>query len=476
MHHQKLDRLTNFSLNTLRSLSSIGFVHPIQTAAVLRGLARISFGITIILIPFRYRFFAFSRPLPPIYRDFTDFILFASDVFLISTLFFWLLILALERRRPHLRPGFLSIPILGLSLIGLLSGLNSVDPGLSLYHSLRLVVLLLLYIYVINEIKSLDQVIPPVVILVILQSGVAIHQVLNQHSVGLASLGELELDPVSSGVSIVSAGGMRSLRAYGLADHPNILGGCLAFSLIILMSWFATSRSEWRIMASAILALGGLGLLYTYSRSAWLAGGIGLIFVGMAYLLSGKIPSFRSWLTLLGTTLIFTLPFLWSSAQVVGVRLNIRSSYALNPHENQSLGERAILNEAAIYIFTQNPLLGVGLGTFPIALRGHRPDYPFNYQPTHIVLLDVAGETGIFGAFFYILALTAPWVAIWINRHRLRPNPQLIAASGLLLGLTIISFFDYYTWLLEPGRLWQWTGWGLWAAMYGQSLKKEQYA
>jgi O-antigen ligase len=476
MLHQKLDRLTSSSLNTLRSLSPIGFVQPIQTVALFRGLARISFGITIILSPFRYRFFAFSRPIPPVYRDFTDFILFASDVFVIGTLAFWLLTLALEGWRPHLGPGFFSIPILGLTLIGLLSGLNSVDPGLSLYQSLRLTLLLLLYLYVINEIRTLGEIIPPIVILVLLQSGVAILQILKQRSLGLASLGELVLDPANSGVSIVSAGGIRSLRAYGLSDHPNILAGCLALSLVVLMSWFVTSRSEWRTITSAIFALGGLGLLYTYSRSAWLAGGISLIFVGMAYLKSGQTPLFRSWLTLLGSALILTLPFLWSSAQVVGVRINQHNSYTLNPHENQSLGERAILNEAAIKIFAKRPLLGAGLGTFPIALRDQRPDYPFNYQPAHIVLLDVAAETGIFGALFYVLAVTAPWVAVWINRHHLRLSPQLMGASGVLLGLIIISFFDYYTWLLEPGRLWQWTGWGLWAAMYAQSLKKEQHA
>ena len=45
------------------------------------------------------------------------------------------------------------------------------------------------------------------------------------------------LDPTQSGVSIVAAsGGSRLLRAYGLTDHPNILGGCLAFGLLLLLA------------------------------------------------------------------------------------------------------------------------------------------------------------------------------------------------------------------------------------------------
>jgi O-antigen ligase len=476
MLHQELERLTNFGFNTLRSLTSIGFVSANQITTLLRSLARISLGILIILIPFRYRFFAFSRPIPPIYQDFTDLILFASDVFLAITLLFWLGALAFEGRLPHFGPGFLSLPILGLTLAGLLSGLNSVDPMLSLYHTLRFALLLLLYLYVVNEIRSLDQVIPPLLILILLQSGIGIFQVLNQHSAGFASLGELQLDPMKNGVSIVSAGGMRFLRAYALSDHPNILGGSLALSLVILMGWFITSGPKWRILTSAVFDMGGLGLLYTYSRSAWLATGASLAFVGIAYLKNRQASRFRSWLTLLGAGLIFMLPFLWSSAQLVGVRLNREDSYNLDPHENQSLGERAILNSAAIDLFSRNPLFGVGLGTFPIALKQEQPDYAFNYQPAHFVLLDVAAETGIVGALFYLFGMTSPWLALWMNRGHLRLNPQLIAASAFLLGLAILSTFDYYPWLLEPGRLWQWIGWGLWAAVYAQSLNKEQYA
>jgi hypothetical protein len=43
-----------------------------------------------------------------------------------------------------------------------------------------------------------------------------------------------------------------------------------------------------------------------------------------------------------------------------------------------------------------------------------------------------------------------------------------LTAIALLLSITIVGFFDYYTWLLVPGRLWQWLAWGLWAAAYKQ--------
>ncbi len=70
----------------------------------------------------------------------------------------------------------------------------------------------------------------------------------------------------------------------------------------------------------------------------------------------------------------------------------------------------------------------------------------------------------------YFAALLAPWLALWLNRRRLRWSPALIGISGVLLAVTLIGFFDYYTWLLVPGRLWQWLIWGLWSAAFSNSL------
>jgi O-antigen ligase len=102
-------------------------------------------------------------------------------------------------------------------------------------------------------------------------------------------------------------------------------------------------------------------------------------------------------------------------------------------------------------------------------LHGAYSDFPFDYQPPHIVLLDVAAEIGIFGALFYLISMVGPWLALWRNRRRLTFSPALIGASGVLLAVTLVGFFDYYTWLIAPGRLWQWLIWGLWGAVY-QSL------
>jgi hypothetical protein len=42
----------------------------------------------------------------------------------------------------------------------------------------------------------------------------------------------------------------------------------------------------------------------------------------------------------------------------------------------------------------------------------------------------------------------------------------MIAISAALLAATVVGFLDYYTWLLAPGRLWQYVIWGLWAVIF----------
>ena len=129
--------------------------------------------------------------------------------------------------------------------------------------------------------KSTNEIILPLAGMVTVQALVGIMQVLQQHSIGWQSLGELELDPAWSGVSIVWANGVRSLRAYGLSDHPNILGGCFAFGLILLATWFIQTDSTRRTLIGAVFALGTIGLFLTFSRAAWLATTLGVAWIVM---------------------------------------------------------------------------------------------------------------------------------------------------------------------------------------------------
>ena len=241
--------------------------------------AQIAFFATLVLIPMRGRFILLARPDLPIYKDYTDFLLFAPDFAMVLTLAFWGLSFLVNHRRVRFGPAYLWIPLAGISLAGLLSVATSVDRALSLYHVIRLATLFFFFLYIVNEIASPVWVIFPVALQGILQAIVAIAQYILQRSVGLQILGEYLLDPNWHGVSIVSTGSQRILRAYGLSDHPNILGGCLAFGLVLLLAAYLHGDWKTRLIILVPFLLMSLALLMTYSRSAWLAFLAGAVFL-----------------------------------------------------------------------------------------------------------------------------------------------------------------------------------------------------
>jgi hypothetical protein len=109
--------------------------------------------------------------------------------------------------------------------------------------------------------------------------------------------------------------------------------------------------------------------------------------------------------------------------------------------------------------------LGVGNGALPLAM--YKLDDQFQkeyyYQPAHFVLLDAAAELGLLGGMFWMWLLVTPVIALWFLRRKFVANPWMAAAAAALLVITIIGFYDYYPWLSVPGRLWQWSAWGLFA-------------
>lgn len=438
----------------------------------LRTAARLAFSLTIILIPFRFRFVLASRPLAPVYGDFTDFLLYASDITLLAALLLWALSLLIRPYPIKFGPVFIRLPLAGIFIFSFISTFTSLDAPLSIYHLIRLIMLGGFYLYIVNEIERLSQLAIPIALQVLIQSLIGVTQYLSQRSLGLQGLGEWALDPAWSGVSVVWADGVRALRAYGLADHPNILGGSLAFGLLLLAGWAVRSASRRSPLMSGIFALGLVAVFLTFSRAAWLGLAVGMLILVVGLRRTRQNQALFAWLGLAGAGLILLLPFVWQNASFLGVRLNVGDSFTQITIEQRSISERRELNNAANQIFMDHPLDGVGIGAFPTALLSAQPDVPYDYQPPHFALLQVAAEVGIFGALFYFLLLAAPWAAVWMNYPRIDFSPAFLAACAALAAITIVGLFDYYPWLLAPGRLWQILILGFWGLAYQQSLDK----
>jgi O-antigen ligase len=441
------------------------------TIQQVKKTALFLFSLTIFLIPLRWRINLYPRINEGVYSDYTDILLFAIDIAMLGTLAVWGISLLLKKRAVTLGSNFIWIPLVGLTAFGWISILTSVDPTISFYHAVRLSLLFLFYLYIVNEFKEWIWLIAPLCFQLLFQAGVALSQFSAQHSIGLKFFQELELNPIWSGVSIVSVNEIRFLRAYGLSDHPNILGGCLSFGLIILLGYYLFGQKRQRTWLALAIIPSALALFYTFSRSAWIAFFIGALFLLTASFKERKVLKNISVIFL--AILIFISPILWANRALIGVRFNASDSFNGATVENQSINERILLINSANKIFENHALFGVGLGASPIALKENFPDFPVNYQPPHFTLLTSSLEIGIFGGLFYFLLLALPLFIFFINLKSNILNKNLVIATALLLTITFIGMFDYYTWLLAPGRVWQWFAWGLWSAALEDKSQNE---
>lgn len=443
-----------------------------KSNAGIHLLKQLSFVCFIIAIPLRFHATIMIRPNPPIYREYTDMMIYASDFFLLSTLTLWFIELNRERRKITLEPNFLSYALILLTFISMISTLFSVDPQLSAYHSVRMLLLFLLYVFLINN-PSIRKLFLPISIMLLISAIPGIIQFQLQGSIGLFSLGELPLDPSTPGISIVNHEEVRYLRAYGLTDHPNILGGSIALALLLLSYIKVDEDYSIRSLQSGVFSIGVLGLLFTFSRSAWIAFILSSLLALFWLMKSNAAEEIRKLVWLYIPASMILLPFLWVNLPLLEVRLNTGGSINGNPQEIQSIGERGLMNKTANELFINHPFTGVGLGTLPIAIKEVYPDFPVAYQPAHFVLLDVAAETGIFGALAYSILIITPWLLMFQHRERLTISSMLIGSSCALLAIIVLGMFDYYPWLLTPGRYWQWFLFGLWANSFQNSRFKD---
>lgn len=438
----------------------------------LLTLARIAFFALVVLIPLRARILLVRRPVGTIYGDYTDFLLFATDILLMTVLAAWLVGKTLTRTPFRWPSAALGLPLVGFTLWAVLNPVGAIDWPLAAYHTLRVSLLAGMVLYMADQLTSVSELVLPVSVQVALQAVIGIGQFFRQSDLGLQRLGEYALQPDWAGVSIVFDHQQRWLRAYGLSDHPNILGGCLAFGLLFLLgSLMQPGRAHPRqhLLTGLSFVAGSLALFYTFSRAAWLAVVVGAL---MLLITQRQQTNLRLALIWLAITAGLLAPLGMAQSGLIFTRLHPPQQPGLSPTELQARGERVLLNQASLDVFLQHPIRGSGLGSLPQAIRNSNPDFGPYYQPAHIVLLAAAAETGLLGVTLYFLLLASPLLTLLASR-RVRANPAAGWVACGLLAVGVVGLFDYYPWLLQPGRLWQYLLWGAWAVSLRRQAELE---
>ena len=257
------------------------------------------------------------------------------------------------------------------------------------------------------------------------------------------------LDPSIRGASVVQlTNGLRVLRAYGTLPHPNILGGSIFISLLGATSLFLTNKKP-NYSALILLCLGIILIGLTFSRSAWLAL---TVFVILPSLKLKYFDRKKIFLLLSVIALSFVLTF-FSLRNLVFTRISNPSTST----EVISTVGRSWLTQQAMDVIRQQPLTGVGIGSFIIQLSNTAVEGA-PIEPVHNVFLLITAEIGIVG----LILIIGLFISITIKICKAH-SPQAILASATLTGLGVISLFDHYLWTLAPGRMILGLALGLWA-------------
>jgi len=257
------------------------------------------------------------------------------------------------------------------------------------------------------------------------------------------------------GESVIETHAGRFLRAYGTLPHPNILGGFLALSALFSLYLFLHShKPSHNILSLGIFILNILGVVLTFSRSAYIALVFGLVLYFASTFLEGKKLNKVSYAALLYVISVVIFSMIYQE---------IASSRANNANrlEKKSMVARQELFEESIQLALHRPLTGVGAGNFTYAVfaKIHPEKKYWEYQPVHSIYLLIASETGIFSLIIFLALLSAVIARIWFEKN-------FFALS--LLGITLlIGFFDHYFFTLYFGIILFWI-------IFGASLRRKE--
>jgi len=244
---------------------------------------------------------------------------------------------------------------------------------------------------------------------VFVQALLAIYQFLTQTSFAFKYLGIAAHNPSTLGTAVIETANGRWLRAYGGLDHPNILGGVIAISLIFSAYLLAkkkmlnTNKQVWSsvfLFISYFISL--YALFFTFSRSAWLALAFGFFALLIIFIINKD-----KWVLSRFIALVFFSAILIGIAALPYQELLMVRLDAQTRLEQKSITERQAYLVQARDILQEKFFTGVGVGNYSVAvgLADQNKKPAWEYQPVHNTFLLLWTESGLFAFLSFLVFL-----------------------------------------------------------------------
>lgn len=421
---------------------------------MIKNIEKILIIIFLISLPWQTRYIISSGQLENNYWEYGTIALYAIDIivgalFLLSLRYF---------KKLKIETWLIIIFAILLLIINLSISLNK---QISLWHSLWIIEAFVIILMIKRSSIRTTTLSLIFAISAAMSSFLGIWQFLSQTSPASKWFGLAEHQSNALGTSVIEAvapDGVieRWLRSYGSLDHPNIFGGLMSLSIIVLI-WANLKKTDnrlYRIVSLLTTVILGAGLISSFSRGAWLSLIIGLIVLFLAQEKTWQAikKSFDFILCLIVVSVLFLIPFYYLFIP----RLSNDSRL-----ENTSIIERVSGYKESLEIIKENFWLGSGLGNYGLALHNQIPKkLVWFYQPVHNVFVLYFEELGVLGAVFFVFIIYS-----YIKNT---PKEKRSLAFSLAIALIIIGIFDHWPMSLHPGII-------IVSSLIGLSLKQDNF-
>ena len=214
-------------------------------------------------------------------------------------------------------------------------------------------------------------------------------QIIFSQSLGLKYLGEPFLNIEITGVAKQQIGNILLLRAYGITNHPNVLGFFGISGLVLAnLPKLKTFWGRWKLYLNSISIL---LVFISFSRISWLIAGILVV----VYI--------RSWLSKLIATCLCPLLIVLSVERLT------------NSDRYRFLDLNQYFQAISVLDYKQL-LFGLGIGRYPEFLFTEFQLPMWQYQPVHNLLLNLTIELGILPIVLLFLLLSYYYIVKNTNR------------------------------------------------------------
>jgi len=242
-------------------------------------------------------------------------------------------------------------------------------------------------------------------------------------------------------------------RVHSSLGNPILLGAYLVIMLPLLFSLAKNAEEEkWRSLAWVLILVGGINLIYTESRGAWL--GLVAAILAMFFMVrrggavrpkkrKGKVKSKTQ---PKNTNLIVVGALSLAIVLVIGLFLVApdnhfikRLSSTLSFSEG-SAATRIETWKATFNMISDKPVFGFGLERMGYWFPSYKTERHTEIDPnsvadrTHNDLLQVAVDMGLAGFLLYIWIFTIAIYGLFKDRGFSRGSPYSLGLSGALIG------------------------------------------